>query len=57
MVMQKKEKALAKTPENSPKKRNLDQNINDSKPQIWTSFLKNINFWAYNFIKKVLREA
>ena len=35
-------KALSKTPESSPKKGNLDQNINDLKSHIWTSFLKNI---------------
>ena len=34
---------FAKTPKRSPqKKRNLDQNINDSKSQIWNSFFHNI---------------
>ena len=35
-------KNLAKTPQSSPKKRNLDQNINDSKSHIWNSFFENI---------------
>ena len=37
-----KKKNLAKTPQSSPKKRNLDQNINDSKSHIWNSFFENI---------------
>ena len=42
---------LAKNPlTQSPKKQNLDQNIN-VKSNTWTSFLKKL-FWAYNFIKK-----
>ena len=40
----KKKKTLAKTPQNSPrKKRSLDQNKNDSKSYIWNSFFENIH--------------
>ena len=39
-----------------PKKGILDQNINDSKSDILSSF-NNILFRAYNFMKKVLPEV
>ena len=45
------EKALAKTPENCPKKVNLNQNANDSKAHTW-SFFKKTLFRAYTFKKK-----
>ena len=45
------EKALAKTPENCPKKVNLNQNTNDSKAHAW-SFFKKTLFRAYTFKKK-----
>ena len=35
-------KTLAKTPKNCSQKRNLDQNINDSKYRFWDSFFENI---------------
>ena len=37
-----KRKTLDKTPESSPLKRNLDEDINDSKSHIWNSFFENI---------------
>ena len=39
---EKLKKTLAKTPSSSPQKRNLDQNINDSRCHIWNSFDENI---------------
>ena len=39
---EKLKKTLAKTPSSSPQKRNLDQNVNDSKCHIWNSFYENI---------------
>ena len=50
------EKALAKTPENCPKKVNLNQNTNDSKAHAW-SFFKKRYFGHTPLRRKVLLEA
>ena len=42
---------MLKRPKAVPKKRNLDQNINDSKSHIWSSFLKNIISGIRSLIK------